>query len=292
LTFRIGFHVSIAGGIQNTVSNALKLGCTAFQMFTRNPRGFLEREITEDEVCLFKSALDKSGIQKDSVAVHMPYMPNLSGPNSEVYEKSVNSFTNELIKCSRLGIKYLIVNLGSDRGHGKANGIKQLVKSCEKAVDNFKSSHSKNLNVTTLLQNSGGVGAVQYNIIGRNLEELREILDKLPNKGYGICLDTCHAFASGYDLWTRDAYIKFIEKFDKKVGLENIKFIHLNDSMSEIGSNLDRHYHIGLGKIGVEGLKTIINDNSLRDLPMVMEMPIDSIRDDSKNLEAVLKLRT
>jgi len=261
-------------------------------MFTRNPRGFLEREITEDEVCIFKSALDKSGIQKDSVAVHMPYMPNLSGPNSEVYEKSVNSFTNELIKCSRLGIKYLIVNLGSDRGHGKANGIKQLVKSCEKAVDNFKSSHSKNLNVTTLLQNSGGVGAVQYNIIGRNLEELREILDKLPNKGYGICLDTCHAFASGYDLRTRDACIKFIEKFDKKVGLENIKFIHLNDSMSEIGSNLDRHYHIGLGKIGVEGLKTIINDNSLRDLPMVMEMPIDSIRDDSKNLEAVLKLRT
>jgi len=219
-------------------------------------------------------------------------MPNLSGPNSEVYEKSVNSFTNELIKCSRLGIKYLIVNLASDRGHGKANGIKQLVKSCEKAVDNFKSSYSKNLNVTTLLQNSGGVGAVQYNIIGRNLEELREILDKLPNKGYGICLDTCHAFASGYDLWTRDAYIKFIEKFDKKVGLENIKFIHLNDSMSEIGSNLDRHYHIGLGKIRVEGLKTIINDNSLRDLPMVMEMPIDSIRDDSKNLEAVLKLRT
>jgi len=292
LIFRIGFHVSIAGRIQNTVSNDLKLGCTAFQMFTRNPRGFLEREITEDEVCIFKSALDKSGIQKDSVAVHMPYMPNLSGPNSEVYEKSVNSFTNELIKCSRLGIKYLIVNLGSDRGHGKANGIKQLVKSCEKAVDNFKSSHSKNLNVTTLLQNSGGVGAVQYNIIGRNLEELREILDKLPNKGYGICLDTCHAFASGYDLRTRDACIKFIEKFDKKVGLENIKFIHLNDSMSEIGSNLDRHYHIGLGKIGVEGLKTIINDNSLRDLPMVMEMPIDSIRDDSKNLEAVLKLRT
>ena len=292
MIFRIGFHVSIAGRIQNTVSNDLKLGCTAFQMFTRNPRGFLEREITEDEVCIFKSALDKSGIQKDSVAVHMPYMPNLSGPNSEVYEKSVNSFTNELIKCSRLGIKYLIVNLGSDRGHGKANGIKQLVKSCEKAVDNFKSSHSKNLNVTTLLQNSGGVGAVQYNIIGRNLEELREILDKLPNKGYGICLDTCHAFASGYDLRTRDACIKFIEKFDKKVGLENIKFIHLNDSMSEIGSNLDRHYHIGLGKIGVEGLKTIINDNSLRDLPMVMEMPIDSIRDDSKNLEAVLKLRT
>lgn len=108
MTFKIGFHVSIAGGIQNSVTNAVDIGCTAFQIFTRNPRGWTERAVSEIEVESFKSNLKKSGIAKDSVAGHMPHMPNLSGPDGELYEKSVNSFTNELIRCSKLGIEYLI----------------------------------------------------------------------------------------------------------------------------------------------------------------------------------------
>jgi deoxyribonuclease-4 len=287
LTFKIGFHVSIAGGIQNSVTNAVDTGCTAFQIFTRNPRGWAEKSLEEHDVESFKSNLKKSGITKDSVAVHMPHMPNLSGPDGELYEKSVNSFTNDLLKCSKLGIEYLIIDLGSDRGYGKDNGIKQLVKSCEKATDTFKSAYKKKLDVTILLQNGWGF----INTMGCIVEELREILDRLPNKGYGICLDTCHAFISGYDLRTSDTCTKFLEKFDQIIGLDILKFIHLNDSKTEIGSHIDRHEHIGLGKIGVEGLRSIINNESLRDLPMVMQTPLDCIRNYSEELEVVLKLR-
>jgi len=289
LTFRIGFHVSIAGGIQNSVTNALELGCSAFQIFTRNPRGWTERSLEESEINLFKSSLKKSGIKSDCVAVHMPYgKPNLSSPDGELHEKSVSSFTNELIKTSKLGIEYLIIDLGSDMGHSKQNGIKQLIRSCETAVYTFKSAYKKKLDVTILLQNGWGF----INSLGCTLEELREILDRLPSKGYGICLDTCHAFIAGYDLRTTKACLKFIENFDKTVGLYTLKLIHLNDSKSEIGSHVDGHEHIGLGKIGVEGLKTIINHKSLRDLPMVMQTPFTSITDKTEELRKVIKMRT
>jgi deoxyribonuclease-4 len=287
LSIRVGFHVSIAGGIHNSVLNAQKIGCTAFQIFTRNPRGWAEKELKDDEIKLFRSNLKKSGIQIDSVATHMPYLPNLSGPDGEMYKKSLDSFRNELIRCSRLGIKYLVIHLGSHREQGKDKGIKQLIKSCGMAVDYFRSNYNKKMNVTILLENS----ASQKNSLGDTFEELREILDKLPNKTYGICLDTCHAFASGYDLSTEDSCNQFINKFDNIVGLGVLKFIHLNDSKYEIGSHLDRHELVGHGKIGIEGFKTIINDKAIRDIPMVMEPHFVSIEDDAKNLETVLKLR-
>jgi deoxyribonuclease-4 len=138
-----------------------------------------------------------------------------------------------------------------------------------------------------LLQN----GWDSKNSLGTKLEGLREILEKLPSKAYCICIDTCHAFISGYDLRTRDTCNKFIEEFDKLIGLDTVKLIHLNDSKMEINSHLDSHEHIGLGKIGVEGLKTIINHESLRDLPMVMQTPFMSIEDDTEKLKDVLKLR-
>ncbi|HJU79566.1 MAG TPA: deoxyribonuclease IV [Nitrososphaeraceae archaeon] len=215
----------------------------------------------------------------------MPFLVNLSGPDSELYEKSVYSFTNELIRTSKLGIEYLVIDLGSDMGLGKDNGINQILKSCQKAVDGFKSAYQKKLDVTVLLQNGWGT----RNNLGIRLEKLREILDKLPTEGYGICLDTCHAFVSGYDLRTTDTCLKFIEEFDKTVGLDTIKFIHLNDSKMEIGSYFDSHEYIGLG---VEGLKTIINHKSLRDLPMVMQIPYMSIEDQSEKLKDVRKLRS
>ena len=215
----------------------------------------------------------------------MPYLPNLSGPDGELYEKSVHSFSNELVQTSKLGIEYLVIDLGSDRGHGKDNG-NQLLKSCHKGVDNFKSAYKKKLNVTILLEN----GWEPRNSLGTNLEELREILDKLPVKGYGICLDTCHAFISGYDLRTSEKCNEFVDKLDNIVGLDTVKFIHLNDSKMDIGSRFDIHEHIGLGKIGVEGLKTIINHKSLRDLPMVMQIPYMSIEDHSKKLKDVINL--
>jgi deoxyribonuclease-4 len=287
LSFRIGFHVSIAGGIQNSVSSAVDIGCSAFQIFTRNPHGWVAKDLVDSDIDLFKVNLKKSGIQTNSIAVHMPYLPNLSGPDSEMYKKSKDTLTDELIRCSRLGIEYLVIHLGSHLGQGKDNGTKQLIRSCEEAIDKYKSAQKKKLNVTILLENSAG----QKNSIGSTLEELAVILEKLPRSGYGMCLDTCHAFASGYDLKTANACNKFFERFDDIIGFSVLKFIHLNDSKGDIGSHLDRHEHIGLGKIGIEGLKTVLNTNSLKDLPVIMETPVDSVRDNSKNLKVVLNLR-
>jgi len=287
LTFKIGFHVSVAGGIQNSVTNAVQIGCTAFQIFTRSPRQWHSRVLEESDVELFKANLKKSGIVKDSVIVHMPYIGSLSSRDREIYEKSIDSLTSELIRCSQLDLHYLVINLGS----GKEDGVGQLVRGCERAIDNFKTAYDNKLKVTILLQNSGGLAAVQNNTIGSKLEELREILDRLPSKGFGICLDTCHAFVSGYDMKTRDACVRFIEKFDKIINLSELKFIHLNDSKAEIGSGLDNHEYVGLGKIGLEGFKTIINHNSLRNLPMIMEPYFFSIEDHSKKLREMLELR-
>ena len=287
MNFRVGFHVSIAGGIQNSITNALDIGFTALQIFTRSPRQWQANELVEADVELFKTNLKKSGIEKNSVAVHMPYLPNLSGPDGELFDKSLDSFARELKRCSQLGIEYLVIHLGSHKDMGRDQGVQQLLKSCGKAVDNYKSSFKKNLDVTILLENSAG----QKGSIGSKLEELGEILDKLSNKTYGICLDTCHAFASGYDLSTEEACKRFINDFDETVGLDSLKFIHLNDSKHEIGSRRDRHELFGNGKIGAKGLSTIINDKKMGNVPMVMEPDKVSNEEDIKNLALIRKFR-
>ena len=287
MNFRVGFHVSIAGGIQNSITNALDIGCTAFQIFTRSPKQWGAKPLLEDDVELFKINLKKSGIEKNSVAVHMPYLPNLSRPDGELFEKSLNSLTSELKRCSQLGIQYLVIHLGSHKEMGRDHGVEQLLKSCGQAVDNYKSSFKKNLDVTILLENSAG----QKGNIGSKLGELGEILDKLSSKTYGVCLDTCHAFASGYDLSTEETCKEFIGEFDKTVGLESLKFIHLNDSKHEVGSHLDRHELFGHGKIGAKGLSTIINDKKMGNVPMVMEPEKASIEEDAKNLALIRKFR-
>ena len=287
MNFRVGFHVSIAGGIQKSVTNALDIGCTAFQIFTRSPRQWHSKDLVEADVELFKSNLKKSGINKNSVAVHMPYLPNLSGPDGELFEKSLNSLTSELTRCSQLGIEYLVIHLGSHKDLGREHGIKQLLKSCGEAVDNYKSAFKRKLDVTILLENSAG----QKGSIGSKLEDLGEILDKLSSKTYCVCLDTCHAFASGYDLSNEEACKEFIGEFDKTVGLEFLKFIHLNDSKFEVGSHRDRHELFGHGKIGAKGLSTIINDKKMGNVPMVMEPEFVSKEDDVKNLALIRKLR-
>jgi deoxyribonuclease-4 len=276
---RVGFHVSIAGGISNSVDNAKKIGCTAFQIFSRNPRGWAAKQLAPDDVRLFKNKLLASGIEKNSVIVHMPYLPNLSGPDSDFYKKSVETLTGEIQRCSALGIPYLVIHLGSHMEKGRTSGINQLVKAIETA--RTKSGGGP----VVLLENNAG----QKNSVGGNFEELREILDRLDSpKEFGVCVDTCHLFASGYDLRTKADVDETLEKFDNIVGLKELKFIHLNDSKGPLGSNLDRHEHIGLGQIGAEGLAAFLNHRAIRGLPVIMETPIDERRGDEQNLKVVL----
>jgi deoxyribonuclease-4 len=280
---RVGFHVSIAGGISNSVNNAKKLGCTAFQIFTRNPRGWAVNPIPRSEVFSFKNRLAASGIERTSVVVHMPYLPNLSGPPGELYQRSVMTLKEEMQRCELLGISYLVIHLGSHMGRGSHMGVNQLI-----GALNTASAHSNSASgVMVLLENNAGY----KNNVGGTLEELRLILDRLnSSQRFGLCIDTCHLFASGYDLRTDKSVNKVIENIKDTIGLKAVKAIHLNDSKGPLGSNLDRHEHIGLGAIGMEGIAAFINHPDIKALPIIMETPIDTRRGDMQNLEIILDM--
>jgi deoxyribonuclease IV len=307
---RVGFHVSISGGISNSVDNALKIGCNAFQIFSRSPRGWSAKPLKEEDIQNFRIKLNDSKIDRDSVFVHMPYLPNLSSPNSSLYKKSTSILVEELRRSSLLGIPYVILHLGSHSGKGSEIGMNQLIKACNFAFEKrYKSSLASTVaknkkksksteqggSVTIILENSAG----GKNSIGSKFDELGLILDKVMSSSpsnssngisYGICLDTCHAFAAGYDLRTKEDVNETLDKFKSKIGLRNLKVIHLNDSKDKLNSNRDRHEHIGIGKIGKEGFRELLKHNAIRKLPFIMETPIDKRRNDSDNLEVVLNL--
>ena len=286
MNVRIGFHVSIAGGISNSVDNASKVGCGAFQIFSRNPRGWAAKPLVEDDVKNFKTRLAKSSISQDSVLVHMPYLPNLASPDGELYRKSVDTLAAEMHRCALLGISYLVIHLGSHLGSGTENGINQLVKACKYAIEDSLNRQKKNV-VRILLENMAG----QKNSLGSKFEEIRLILDKLNDYGsFGVCLDTCHAFAAGYDMRKKKDVEKMLDHFHSSVGSKELKALHLNDSKGDLNSKVDRHEHIGLGKIGNIGFEALLSNKSLMSLPMIMETPVDDTRRDIDNLRIVLQL--
>ena len=271
---QIGCHVSISGSIDKAVDNAIERECSAFQIFTRNPRGWHAKDLSDDDVTNFRTKLKTSKIDRFATCAHMPYLPNLSTPKEDGFEKSVNTLINEVERCGKLGIPYLVTHLGSHLGTGEEEGIKQLVKGLTKA------GTTQN-DVMVLLENTAG----QKNSVGSNFEQLGEIFNKLKStKKFGICFDTCHAFVSGYDLRTEKSVKDTFAKFDDSVGLENLKILHLNDAKGEIGCNLDRHYHIGLGNIGEKGLAAVIKTANKEKIPIILETPIDDIRDDFENI--------
>jgi len=280
MNMQIGCHVSISGSIDKAVDNALERECSAFQIFTRNPRGWYAKELSDLDINNFKNKLKISKIDRLATCAHMPYLPNLSSPKKDGFEKSVKSLIEEVERCGRLGIPYLVTHLGSHLGTGEEEGIKKLVKGLTKAGE------TKN-DVMILLENTAG----QKNSVGANFEQLNEIFTQLkPSKKFGICLDTCHAFVSGYDLRTEKNVKETFDEFEKYVGMENLKILHLNDAKGEIGCNLDRHYHIGLGNIGKKGMETVVKLMVKKKIPIILETPIDDIRDDFENIRIVKEL--
>jgi deoxyribonuclease IV len=277
---QIGCHVSISGSIDKAVDNAVERKCSAFQIFTRNPRGWNAKDLSDSDVNNFKEKLAKSKIDRMATCAHMPYLPNLSSPNKDSYDKSVTTLAKEVKRCGKLGIPYLVTHLGSHLGNGEDVGIKQLVKGLQKAaeVDN---------DVIILLENTAG----QKNSVGSDFEQLASIFFSLkPSNRFGICFDTCHAFAAGYDLRTEDLVKESFSKFEKSIGFENLKILHLNDAKGELGCRLDRHYHIGLGNIGEKGISTVIKTANKKKIPIILETPIDDIRDDFENIEKAKSL--
>ena len=272
---QVGCHVSASGSIDKAVDNAVERDCSAFQIFTRSPRSWHAKDLTKEVIDAFKSKLKDSKIDRFATCAHMPYLPNLATPKDDAFEKSVNTLINEVERCAQLGIPYLVTHLGSHLGTGEEAGIKKLVEALTKA------GQTKN-DVMILLENTAG----QKNSVGSDFKQLGEIFKQLkPGKKFGVCLDTCHAFVAGYDLRTADKVKETFKEFDKHVGIENLKILHLNDARGEIGCNLDRHYHLGLGGIGEEGIKSVVKFANKKKIPIILETPIDDDRDDFENVK-------
>ena len=277
---QIGCHVSISGSIDRAVDNATERDCTAFQIFTRSPRSWHAKDLVDADVKNYKEKLDQSQIDRFATVAHMPYLPNLATPNQDAYKKSVNTLVKEVERCGKLGIPYLVTHLGSHLGTGEENGIKRIVKGLEKAAA------TKN-DVMILLENTAG----QKNSVGSDFTQLGSIFSKLkPAKRFGVCFDTCHTFVAGYDLRTEKTVKETFRKFDDSVGLEHLKILHLNDSKGELGSNLDRHYHIGLGGIGEKGMSAVVKLMNKKKIPIILETPIDDARDDFANIKKAKEL--
>ena len=271
---QVGCHVSISGSIDKSVDNAIERECSAFQIFTRNPRGWNAKDLTKEDINNFKSKLKASKIDRLATCAHMPYLPNLATPKDDGFEKSVKTLIDEVERCAQLGIPYLVTHLGSHLGTGEEAGIKRLVEGLTKA------GKTKN-DVMILLENTAG----QKNSVGSDFKQLGEIFKQLkPAKKFGVCLDTCHAFVAGYDIKTEEDVKKTFSEFDKYVGIDNLKILHLNDAKGELGCNLDRHYHLGLGGIGEKGMKAVVKFANKKKIPIILETPIDDDRDDFENV--------
>ena len=277
---RVGLHVSISGSLSAAIDNAIERECSAFQIFTRSPRMWTAKEIPKKDAQEFRDKLASSKIDRFATVAHMPYLPNLASPNAATHAKSVAVLIKEVQRCGEIGIPYLVAHLGSHLGEGAEKGIAQLVKAFEKAAE------VKN-DVTILLENTAG----QKNSVGSEFAQWAEILSRLkPKNRFGVCLDTCHAFAYGYDLRSEKDVAETFKKFDEVVGFEHLKILHLNDSKGELGSNLDRHEHIGLGKIGERGMASVVKMANKKDIPIILETPIDNTRDDFGNLRKVKEI--
>ncbi len=278
---RIGSHVSIAGGLWKAPGNAAAVGAEVFQIFSRSPHGGPIKPITPDIVSQFNSEMKKREL--DTFYIHTPYFINLSSEKNNIYYGSISVIRQELERGSLIGCKAAMTHLGSFGELTDKEGIEKVAKAISKIMEGYEGS------TQLLLEISAGAGRV----VGDTFEEIAAILEnKLVSKyDIGVCFDTCHAFASGYDLRTKKDVDATLKQFDKVIGLEKLVMIHANDSLAELGKHLDRHQHIGDGKIGLEGFKALVNHKTLSKLDWILETPKDDPKDDPKNIAILKKLK-
>ena len=275
---KVGVHVSIAGSLDQAVDRARDTGCDVFQMFSRNPRGWSTKPLAEGDCAAFRTKITTTGIFPVD---HMPYLPNLASPKADVWEKSVDALSAELDRCHRLGIPYLVTHLGHHLGDGIAGGRARVIQAINTSLEKNDNS------VMLLLENTAG----EKNSVGSSFEHIRAIMELLrePDR-IGICFDTCHAFAAGYELRTDEGIEDTLAQLDEQIGIKNLKVIHLNDTKGDRGSGLDRHEHIGMGFIGEDGFRRILHHPVIAALPLICETPVDDRRNDLGNIAKVREL--
>ncbi|MBL0331488.1 MAG: deoxyribonuclease IV [Chlorobiota bacterium] len=277
----LGAHTSIAGGLHLAIENSRIFNGTALQIFSKNNNQWQGKVITHEMIDLWNEALSKSPIRE--IAIHDSYLINLCSPDDSTLEKSKEAFLDEHLRAEMLGIRLL-------NFHPGAAVTRSLAESISLVAENINIIHDKTKNQRTIsvIELTAGQGTT----LGSKFEEVAEIINLIEDKNrVGVCIDTCHIFAAGYDIRTKLSYEKTIEEFDKIIGLNNLKLIHLNDSKQGLGSRKDRHEHIGKGNIGIDGFKFIMQDNRLIDVPMVIETPKEKeLLEDIDNIKLLRSL--
>jgi len=255
------------------------MGCTTFQIFTRNPRQWAFKPLGEEQAHLFKQKRRKAGFEK--VVAHMPYLPNLSASDLPYQKKSRESLRVEVARCSLLEIDYLVAHIGSHMGKGTMTGVKNVIGACNEAL---AASPGKTV---LLIETMAG----QNHSVGSRFEELRLILDGVrESERMGVCLDTCHIFAAGFDLSSKPAVERAMGLFGDVVGKERLKVVHLNDSKGPVGSGLDRHEYVGHGQIGERGFRAFLHYGNVAKLPIIMEVPVEEKTQYEENLRLARRL--
>lgn len=278
---RIGAHVSIAGGMDLAIDRGIELGCEAIQVFTKNNNQWRAAPLTDEVVARFHAKLRASPLHP--VVAHAAYLINLATSDDALWKKSIESFEGELERCDRLKIRYMVVHPGSHMGAGEEVGIRRVAEALTQIYDR------RGFEVVTCLEHTAGQG----NHLGYTLEHLAAIRDRVtPRNRVGVCLDTCHLFAAGMDFRKPEAYVSLMQRIDDVLGLAQIKCIHLNDSKTPLGSRVDRHEHIGKGRIGRAGFGHWLNDPRWTELPGLIETPTDpTISYERRNLAVLRRLR-
>lgn len=270
---RFGFHISIAGGFSKVVEKALRSGCETIQLFSRNPRGWNYRDLDLNEARRFKAERAASTISP--CFLHLPYLPNLASSQEELYGKSIDALCEDLRRADVLGIPFLIIHVGNRGALGEDEALARVVKGINLSL------HRVANRVMILLENTAGQGTE----IGVSFGQLKKIFSGVEDRErIGICLDTAHAFAAGYDLSSRGGVDAALSECDRLIGLEHLHLLHLNDAKNPLGSRTDRHWHIGKGHIGLNGFKHIVNHPLLSHLPGIMETPRRDLKDDLRNM--------
>jgi len=277
----LGSHMSITGGIHTAFERAARIGCTTMQVFTKNSNQWTGKPLTEEDVHTYRTSEAKSVIAP--VVAHAAYLINLCATNPTVLRKSRAAFIDELRRCERLGIYALIFHPGSHRGAGESDGINRIAESI-----NIAHHETQGFRTLSTLETTAGQGSA----IGYRFEQLRGIIDQVEeNERLGVCMDTCHVFAAGYNISTEEGWADTLTQFHHIIGLNRLVAIHVNDSKRELGSRVDRHDHIGKGMIGTTGFRQLMNDSRLIHVPKILETEkSEDMHEDVENMNALKSL--
>lgn len=277
----LGAHTSIAGGVDKAVERAAKIGCTTFQLFTKNSNQWNAKPLSEQVVQNYKRLVKDKNLKP--IIAHDSYLINLCAKDKTILKKSREAFIDELIRCEVLGIDYLNFHPGSHMGMGEGDGIKLIAESI-----NIAHEKTKGFRVKSMIETTAGQGTS----IGYKFEQIKKIIDLVEDKKrLAVCVDTCHIFAAGYDIRTEKGYLKTFEEFDEIIGLKYLKAFHINDSKKGLGERIDRHEHIGKGKIGLRGFRFLMNDERFLSIPKILETPKgEDMKEDVINMRKLKSL--